>query len=325
MKILITGGSGFIGTNLTEALQNAGISYLNVDIKPPKIQKLKKNWVACDILDMKAFKRYFASYQPTAIIHLAAETNTSAKMTLADYRVNIEGTKNVIKLFKTLGPKGRLIHTSSQFVHQKPGGPSHDEDFAPHTVYGLSKVISEQALKKASVSGTWTIIRPTNVWGPWHPRYPFEFWKIIAEGKYIHPGKKRVTRSYGYVGNVVLQIIQILQKPRKKVRSKIYYLGDEPISLIDWVNGFSVRQMGRKVVIVPRAVIYPLAILGDILNYLGIHFPLNLSRYRSMTTDNPVKMSETFRVLGTPPYTLEQGLDATIQWLRNTHPNLVKV
>src|SRR5262249_46087447 len=146
------------------------------------------------------------------VVHLAAYTETKPGNVIEDYAPNIEGTANVLYAIKAVRSVERVIMTSTQFVHQRNGLPTHDEDFAPHTIYGESKVIAENLTRQANLACCWTIIRPTNIWGPRHPRYPKEFWRVLKEGRYIHPGKQVVIRSYGFVGNVVDQIIKILQK-----------------------------------------------------------------------------------------------------------------
>lgn len=324
MRILITGGSGFIGTNLTERLDKEDVTFCNVDIVPPKISALTKYWVQTDIMNYSDLKSVFERFRPTAVIHLAAETDTDPLKTIDDYKVNTEGSLNVINSAKTVNTVERFILTSTQFVNQNPLGPKHDEDYAPHTIYGESKIVSEKYLRSSGIEAAWTIIRPTNVWGPWHLRYPFEFWKIIAEGKYFHPGHQRVIRSYGYVGNVVDQVITILDKSKEEVSKKVFYVGDNPINLFDWVNGFSIKQTGKGVKVVPRFLVYAIALFGDVLQALKIKFPLTTSRYRSMTTDNPAYMGRTFEELGSPKYSLNEGIDQTIIWLRKVHPNLVK-
>lgn len=324
MKILITGGSGFIGTNLTERLVKDGIEFINLDISAPKNRTLQKQWIKCDILDYALLQKEFHKFQPTAVIHLSAETNTDPSKTMDDYRVNVAGTQNVFNAIKSIGSVQRVIFTSTQFVNQNDKPPANDEDYAPYTVYGESKIKGEQLLRTSNLNCCWTIIRPTNIWGPWHLRYPFEFWKILAENKYFHPGRRRVTRSYGYVGNVVNQMKTILQLPPEKVDKKVYYVGDRPIDLYDWVNGFSIKQTGKKVTVIPRFFVFTLALTGDILRLFRIKFPITISRYRSMTTGNPAYMEKTFEELGEPLYSLDQGIDETVEWMKQNFPHLVK-
>jgi nucleoside-diphosphate-sugar epimerase len=326
MKLLITGGSGFIGTNLIEKLisDNKDV-ILNLDNFTPKNVKHLSYWKKCDIMDEKQVNEIFMEFQPDAVIHLAARTDTDPVNTISDYDVNIKGSKNILTAIRSFPSVKRAIITSTQFVNQYQGLPKSDQDFAPHTVYGESKVEMENMTRNAGLNCIWTIIRPTNIWGPWHIRYPYEFWKVLSKGLYFHPGRKPVIRSYGYVGNVVFQIISILECPSEKVNQKVFYVGDLPIDIYNWVNGFSLRQIGRKVRVVPRIIVRSLALTGDILSLFKIKFPLTSSRYKSMTNSNITPLDKTFDAFGTPPYTLEQGIEETVAWMRVYHPDLVKI
>lgn len=325
MKILITGGSGFIGMNLIEKLASTNKhTLLNLDIAEPKIAKHRSYWRACDILDLKQVSEHFRAFMPEAVIHLAARTDTDPKNSLVDYEVNTKGSHHILAAVKECGETKRVIITSTQFVHQYHGFPKDDEDYAPHTVYGESKVIMEKMTRNAGLNCVWTIIRPTNIWGPWHLRYPSEFWRVLSKGLYVHPGRNPVIRSYGYVGNVVFQIISILESPSEKVDGKVFYVGDLPIDIYDWVNGFSKRQIGKKVNVVPRILVKWLAWVGDSLSLVNIRFPLTSSRYRSMTNSNIAPLEKTFETFGKPPYTLDQGIEETVMWMRSYHPDLVK-
>lgn len=326
MRILITGGSGFIGTNLIEKLQTyEHHTLLNIDQSEPHTEGHKRFWRKCNILDKKDVSEIFSSFNPEALIHLAGRTDTDPRNSLADYQVNTKGTENILTSIKESAEIKRAIITSTQFVHQYHGLPKHDEDFAPHTVYGESKVINEKMTRNFGLNCIWTIIRPTNIWGPWHVRYPYEFWKVLSKGLYVHPGKKPVIRSYGYVGNVVYQMIAILESPPEKVNHKVFYVGDEPMDIYHWVNGFSLKQTGKKVNIVPRILVRSLALAGDILSKFKISFPLTSSRYKSMTSSNFAPMKETFKILGQPPYSLDEGINETVDWMKVYHPDLIKV
>lgn len=326
MRVLVTGGSGFIGTNLMEKLiQNGSFVILNLDTAKPHLESHLKYWKNCSILDENEVKVAFETFLPEAVIHMAAQTDTDPSKTLDDYKINTIGSQIIIDAIRRSKSVQRVIMTSTQFVNQYHGTPKHDEDFAPHTVYGESKVLMEQMIRKANFTCTWTIIRPTNIWGPWHIRYPHEFWKVMSKGIYFHPGKQPVIRSYGYVGNVVFQTMAILEAQKEKVDKQVFYVGDEPIDIYHWVNGFSQKQLGRSVRVLPRFFVKLLALTGDALKLVGLRFPLTSSRYKSMTHSNSAPMEKTYKAFGTPPYSLQAGIDETVQWLRKYHPDLVKI
>lgn len=316
MKILVTGGSGFIGTNLIDVLLERNIHFVNLDLKSPSKKAHGSYWQKCDILDLDLTVRIFAKFQPTHVLHLAARTDT-VSTNLDDYKVNTDGTANILQCIKAVPGIQRIIITSSQFACAPPGIPKNDEDYKPIGAYGTSKVISEKLTRSAQLSCVWTIVRPTNIWGPWHPRYPREFWLVLKKRLYVHPDGKPAIRSYGYVRNVVVQMLKILEAPSAIVDKKVYYLGDPPISLLDWVNGFSMAITGKPVRTVPRWFFKMLATAGSALNVFGIHFPIQLSRYRSMTEDYFSPMEPTIMNFGSPLYSLEGGINETVEWLKS--------
>lgn len=322
MRILVTGGSGFIGTSLVGTLIAQGASVLNLDSRRPNEGAHQPYWQACDILERDQVSDEFARFAPEQVVHLAARTDVLGT-TLHDYRVNTDGTANVLAAIKRTPSIERSIITSTQFVHQYHGQPAHDEDFAPHTVYGESKAITERLTRAAQLPGAWTIIRPTNIWGPWHPRYPFEFWKVVGRGWYFHPGGDRVVRPYGYVGNVIHQVLCLLGAPASTIDRRIFYVGDRPIDLYEWANGFSLQQTGRPARVAPRWCIKPLAAAGELLARAGLPAPITLTRYRNITTSNTAPMNAIYDVCGEPPYTMEAGIAETVRWLRAHHPELV--
>ena len=319
MRILITGGSGFIGTNAIEMFAKYANAILNYSVHEPLSSEQAPYWRAGNILDQTATMAAFREFQPDRVLHLAARAECDEKTTVEEgYRANTEGTRNVLEAIRATPSVQRAIITSSQFVCAPGRLPKNDTDYFPETVYGKSKVITEKLTREANLPCCWTIIRPTNIWGPWHMRYRREFWRVLERGLYVHPGHQPVIRCYGYVRNVMYQIRKIFEADVDLVRGQTFYLGDRPIDLFDWVNGFSKALTGREARVIPRPLMRVLAGLGDIPTYLtGKPFLINSSRYRSMTTDYETPMERTFALFGENPYTLEAGIKETVEWLRS--------
>jgi nucleoside-diphosphate-sugar epimerase len=94
--VLVTGGSGFIGTNLVEWLLEAGHTVLNLDIKPPQNPQHKGIFRHVDVLDQQALAEAFSEFSPTHVVHLAARCDLNEKHSIKGYRANTEGTQNVV-------------------------------------------------------------------------------------------------------------------------------------------------------------------------------------------------------------------------------------
>lgn len=317
MKVLVTGGSGFIGTNLIEHLQAKNHEVVNVDVNPPLCSRHRNFWEKVDILDREAVLDAFSVHKPACVVHLAARTDVVEGTTVEpDYRVNTEGTANVIAAIKATPSVSRVVIASTQYVHGPGHIPTDEYDCEPHTVYGQSKVITEKLTRQANLDCTWTIVRPTNIWGPWHMRHRSEVLRVLKKGYYLYPGRRPVTKSYGYVKNVAHYIVRILEMPQDAVNGKTFYIGDEPIDQFEWINSMSRQLRGQGVRIVPRCVMRLMAALGDVITFVrGRRFILTSSRYKNMITDYTTPMDATFNVLGRGPYAMADGVRDTAAWL----------
>ena len=318
-RILCTGGSGFIGTHMVETYIENNAEFINIDIAEPKIKNHNPFWRECNILDLDCLGKLFQEFQPTHVIHLAARATTEGK-NLNDFQDNILGTANLLKAIQATPSISRVVITSSQHV-RKPGSglPGSDEDFVPHGLYGQSKVLTEQFTRTANLQCTWTIIRPTTVWGPWHPFLPSGLWKLMKKNMYFHPKNDPIIRSYGYVKNVVWQINKLLQAPANLVNSKVFYVGDEPIKQSVWIDAFSNALTGHTANKIPQEWIHLLAKMGDTLETVGIRFPMNSPRYFNLTTTNPVPLEPIIDLFGQPPFSLDAGIKETTLWLYPKH------
>ena len=315
-RILITGGSGFIGTNLVQYFLDKNLTLINVDIRQPLNCAHGPFWVQGDVLDGSSMERLFFDFQPTAVIHMAARTDIAEKKSLDGYRVNTQGTENILGCIKKTPSVRRVIITSSMLVCRLGYKPMSDEDYMPANLYGQSKVLMEQIVRKFGLPCTWLIIRPTTIWGPWNTRYRDEFLAVLQKGYYLHPGNKSVIKTFGYVGNVVYQIHQFLNLPDEDVHGRTFYVGDSPIDFRKWVEKFSEGLNEKKVRIVPTWFLRCIAFAGDVMVSLGIPFPLTTFRLMIMITPQILDVDATIKITGSPPYTMDEGVHMTIEWLR---------
>jgi len=131
IRVICTGGSGFIGTHLADSFIMKKIDFMNLDICEPNKQEHDKYWKRCDILDFDNLQDEFHKYKPTHVIHLAARASMEGE-SLDDFRENTDGSANVLKAVKAPTSVNRIIVTSTQHV-RKPGSglPLNDEDFDP--------------------------------------------------------------------------------------------------------------------------------------------------------------------------------------------------
>lgn len=315
--ILITGGSGFIGTNLIELFETKHYGkIINFDKAAPTKKQQNNYWIQGNIMNPSDLSAVFEKYNPNIIIHLAARTDTLSNI-LEDYVENYKGTKNVISEIKKHDYIKHVIITSTQYVYKSKTIPlpTKDDDYAPHTMYGISKKMDEEITRNSAMTCPWTIIRPCNVWGPWHMRYPKELWKIIGKGYYIHPTRNPVIRTYAYVKNLVFQLDQILNADLSLVNHGTFYLGDVPIDSYILFNEISKQLNNKTVRILPRFIFYCGAKVGDVLRALGIKFPLYTVRYKNMIEDFYAPSNITVKLFGVRNPNLADNVKETIDWL----------
>lgn len=315
-KILVTGGSGFIGIHLVDFLVNKGFEVVNIDIRPPIDSKHLDKWKCISIMELDSLKTLFENFQPNYVIHLAAVTTQDAK-SLDVFDVNIEGTRNLLLLSENIQQLNKFIFTSSQYVNS-PGIEKYPGQLAkPYGFYGESKLIGEGLTKEILINTPWTIIRPTLIWGPWHEILTPGLWKQIKSRRYVHPFGDESIKAYGYVKNSVWQIFRILMGSIKVTNHEIFYIGDRNIRQVQWVGDFYQEFTGSPLRLVPKFAIFALSELGEFLSKIGFSFPIFRSRYKNMMTSNPIDLTRTINLFGEPPISLESSITETVNWFNS--------
>lgn len=314
-KILITGASGFIGTNLLEDLIFKGYDVCNIDFNKPKIAQRSNIWKNVDITDYKAFEKAVLEFHPDYLIHLAARTDLDGK-TLKDYDANITGVENLMKILHKLPNLKKVLIASSKFVTRNGYKIKNQFDYCPHTMYGKSKVETEHKVWADKPKCDWCIVRPTSIWGPWFGVPYRNFFDIVMKHMYFHIGHIKCHKTYGYIGNAVYQIEQLLFNDTPDEQNKVFYIGDEPAYEInEWADEIA-NELGFKVPTMPVWFVKCLAKFGDFLGLFGIHFPMQSFRFGNMTNDGINDMSNTYKIAPDMPYTRLEGTKETIEWIK---------
>ena len=313
-KVLITGGSGFIGTNLLLFLIEK-YEILNIDIRESKLTEIQKYTSIVDITNYENFRNVVIGFSPDYIIHLAARTDLNGKF-IYDYSANTVGVSNLMKIIHELPKLKKLIVTSSMLVCHTGYYPKNQFDYAPNTLYGESKVETEKIVWDNKPQCDWAIIRPTSIWGPWFGVPYRNFFDMVISRKYFHIGRKSCTKTYGYVGNAVYQIEQILFHETLNEDQKVFYIGDNPPTNIEiWANEIA-AELNFDIKRVPFWMLKIAAYFGDLLKLFNITFPMTSFRLKNMTTDNTIDLSETYKIAPNPPCSRIDGIKATLQWLK---------
>jgi nucleoside-diphosphate-sugar epimerase len=319
MRVLVTGAAGFIGGHLAAAAAIAGHVVLGLDKRAANGAGEFES-VTCDLLDRPALVSAVARFRPDAILHLAARTDLDETQDIRAYAANIDGVTNLLAAIREAGSVQRVVCTSSQLVHPIGYRAAHDQDYGETTtLYGRSKVETERLWRDADgADTTWCLARPTTIWGPrMNPHY-VRWLGLIREGRYYHLSARPTRKSYGFVGNTVHQYLQLLTVPADRIHRRMFYLADyEPIALEDWADAFA-RELGaRPIRSLPLAAGRLLALAGDVLQAVGFRrIPLTSFRLNNIRTPFQVDLSATESVCGPLPYTMEDGVRLTAEWVR---------
>ena len=316
-RVLITGGSGFIGTNAVEAFVEDGWSVFNIDVAPPRNPDHAPYWRRVDILDRPALLNAFEQGDPELVIHLAARTDLDERTDLAGYAANIEGVSNVIEAIRAAGSVERSLFASSRLVFDLGYVPRHDRDYRASTLYGQSKAQGEELVRTAgSTIGTWTIVRPTGIWGPWFGIPYRDFFDTVRRGLYLHPGSTDVRKAYGYVGNTVYQLQRLAAAPSSAIHGQTFWLADPPVMVREWARLIQQAFDARPIRSVPVPLLRFGGVIGDALESMGLgHAPLTSFRVNNMVTDMLYDTGPLDAVVGPGPFTVEQGVKQTVAWM----------
>ncbi|MBK9130721.1 MAG: NAD(P)-dependent oxidoreductase [Gammaproteobacteria bacterium] len=319
VRVLITGGSGFIGTNLVEYYVNRGHAVVNVDIAAPKNPEHGNYWIKTDIRDAVAISRQVQKFRPDILLHMAARTDLFGK-DINDYEANTAGVSNIISAVKSSGSVRLAIFASSMLVCRIGYRPTDEFDYCASTAYGESKVEGEWRVRReAGDAFPWLIVRPTSIWGPWFASPYRDFFTAVQRGWYVHPAGRRIRRSYGFVLNTVHQIDRLIERSGGDLVGKAVYIADyEPIELKSWANEVQRCLRAKPVREVPLWAFQIAAKIGDFFKSLGWNtVPMSSFRLNNLLTEMIHDTAPVHSVCGPLPYTMPEAVSLTCDWLRS--------
>jgi len=322
-KVLITGGSGFIGTNLINYISHAfpSAQILSLDIVPPRDSSHAHFYVRCDVNNLSSLSFLVHEYDPSHIFHLAAATGVG-DLPLDLFKTNFDGVANLIESVKDLQHLERVVFASSLLVCKVGFIPESFDEYCPSTSYGISKMKGEILVKRSCSSVDWVIVRPISIWGPWNQEPYLQFFQSVLNYFYFNIGNFSSFRSLGFVGNTVYQLCRIATANRDLVSGRIFYLADyNPLSLRVMAQRIaSYRSLCSFIPSLPLPFVRFLAIVGDLLQKSGVPFPLSSFRLNNLLVEYIFDLSSLSEICGSLPFSPDQGIQITVDFLRNNHP-----
>ncbi|MDD5688568.1 MAG: NAD-dependent epimerase/dehydratase family protein [Elusimicrobia bacterium] len=318
MKALVTGGSGFLGSHIVEALLKNKYSVKCLVRNPKKIRWLHKvpvETICGDCSDKDCLAAIVSDVD--YIFHSAALVRAIKDDEL--YSTNVAGTRNLIEAVSKNNPKiKRFVYISSQAAV----GPSKNEDVKteeanadPVSHYGFSKLLGESEVLKFKDKLPVTILRPPSIYGP-RDKDVFAFFKYTKNGILPVPKEEKFI-NISFVSDVVDGIL--LAAGSDKAIGQTYFIGDDKIfswrllcdELIKAVNP------NAKIIETPDFIFYLSALFGDIFSRLNKEPALiSLDKLKEMKQKSwLLSVEKAKKDFGySPKVSLEEGIKITYNW-----------
>jgi 2-alkyl-3-oxoalkanoate reductase len=324
MTILVTGGSGFLGSHVAEQLSRAGRSVRVLVRKTSDTRFLRSlpNVELADgsVEDLESFTRAAAGVE--GIIHAAGLVKARSAAEFA--KTNVRGTENALEAARrTRASLRRFVLVSSQAA----GGPSEDGSPVPIgaaprpvTEYGRSKLAAEQLAVAAKDELPVTVIRPPLVYGP-RDQEVLAFFKAVHTGvlPFMGSPKKKISVVYG--GDAAAACIRALDADVPS--GSRYFIEDGRTRTFEELVLGIEGSLGRRAWLrfpLPRAVIH-VAAIGSEMYGKATNTAMMLTRDKCnelFAAHWVCDASDTRRDLGwEPTVSFEEGAKQTAEWYRN--------
>lgn len=283
MKIIITGGAGFIASHLVDRLIDLGHQVLVIDDLSTGYKENINNKAEFENLDIcdKKVQKVFKDFEPEIVFHLAAQKliKVSMEQPELDAQINIVGSLNLLLAAKDVGvDKFIFVSTGGAIYDEHDGVPSNENSKAePISPYALTKLTFEKYLEMLTKGSNmkWTSLRLANVYGPRQDPHGEGgvvaiFSESIIAGKDIFVnGDGMQTRDYIYVDDVVQALINSIDS-----EIGIYNVGtNQETSVLDIVE--SLKEISKKDFTVKHRDPIPGEVRRSALNCDKAHKQLN--------------------------------------------------
>ena len=315
-SVLVTGATGFIGRYLITTLSQRQELQISAATRRPVDLPLRSGCVG-NIDGDTDWRSVLQGID--VVIHLAARAHVlhedGGDPEAEFFTVNTVGTLNLAKQAIAAGVKHFILVSSGGAMATLSDRPL-DETAAcqPDTPYGRSKLQAEIELQRlcADSSMTWTILRPTLVYGPGNPGNMAALLKLVNQGLPLPLRAIRNRRSLLYIGNLVDVVHRCIDDPAAQNQTFLVS-DDEVVSTPDLI-----RQIGQAMGKPPHLSPVPPMLLIALAKFLG-----QGERIARLTGSLEVSNHHLQRTLKwSPPYSFRQGMQNTVDCFVNSSVSL---
>lgn len=315
-RVVITGGAGFIGINLVRALIQTGARISVVDLPTADFSNLPGDItiIKQDILEAEGLRDVLLNAD--FVFHLAARTDLKGR-NIEDYAVNYDGTHRLLSILCENHKLSRFVLYSTQLVaglFNETRFIDETEPYRTKTIYGESKILAEKLTRDLCTEYKlpYTILRPTSVYGP-YGRVPYrDYFLSIKRGRYFHIGNASNLISMVYVQNLIEQTLFLACDP--SAIGQVFFGNDfHPYTMRQFSDTVA-QYFKRNLFTIPDLIAFIGAYGLGFLKLFGIPVPLYPFRLQNIKANYCYDISSSVRLGFFPPYTLEQGIQETLEW-----------
>lgn len=221
MKVLITGGNGFLGQHLTRFLSAHNYEVYAISLGECRIPEDGNfTYFNVDVRNSNALQVVVNQVQPDIIIHAAAmsKPDECKNNPQACLQLNVDATRHLLSAFRAIQQPSLFIYISTDFVFGENGPHGEDEEKGPLNFYGESKYTAEQMVEKSGLP--YAIVRPVFIYGPtWNGLRPsFLHWvkNSLEQHKPIRVVSDQL-RTPTYVVDICRGITEIIRRKKQGV------------------------------------------------------------------------------------------------------------
>ena len=320
-NVIVTGGSGFIGSNLVRILLKKKYNVLNLDklsyasIKNLKFKTKKYSFKKCDISQFKKTEKIINNFKPNYIINCAAESHVdrSIKNPSDFMKSNILGTFNILETLKKIKWKCRLLHVSTDEVFgslKKTKKFNEETRYDPKSPYSASKASSDHLVRAYgnTYNIDYVITNCSNNYGPFqHPEkfIPTVILSCLKKKKIPIYGNGKNIREWIFVSDHCNGIVNVLENGKS---NNTYLIGSK--------NEFSNLEIATKIckILENKFNFNYSSLISFVKDRKGHDFRYAIN-YKKISRDLKFKNS----------YDFNNGLKKTIEFYVNNLNNLNKL